>query len=112
MKYSVFELPRAKADKRHIFSWLFERSPQGASSWLNAYDELLIRLGEASESFGEALENEDCPDVDVKQAFFKTRRGRIYRILFMIEGNDVFVLRVRGSGQAPVDPNDLSGTSS
>jgi hypothetical protein len=35
------------------------------------------------------LENEACPHFEVKQAFFKTRRGRIYRVLFVIDGNDV-----------------------
>lgn len=107
MSFTVRELPRAKADKQQIFSWLFERSPQGGAAWLDAYDALIAQLEESAHSFGEALENEDCPEIEVKQAFFKTRRGRVYRLLFFIDKNCVYVLRVGGAGQAPVDDLNL-----
>jgi hypothetical protein len=45
--------------------------------------------------------------LEVRQALFKTRRGRVYRALFFIESTDVFILRVRGAGQAPVLPNEI-----
>ncbi|MBC8290875.1 MAG: hypothetical protein H8E37_11215 [Planctomycetes bacterium] len=106
MKFKVRELPKAKADKRAIFESLFERSPRGAGAWLDAYDDILHRLQTSAQSFGEALENKDC-ELDVRQAFFKTRRGRVYRVLFFIEKAAVYVLRVRGPGQAPVEPGDL-----
>jgi hypothetical protein len=32
MTFTVRELPAAKRDKRYIFEWLFERSPQGAAA--------------------------------------------------------------------------------
>ncbi len=108
MSFTVHELPRAKADKRCMFRWLVERSPKGAAAWLNAYDALLRRLEEHAESFEEAQENQDC-DFDVRQGFFKTRRGRVYRALLFIEGEHVYVLRVRGPGQAPVEPDDMGG---
>jgi hypothetical protein len=95
MTFGVHELPKAKADKRHIFEWLFGRSRRGAGAWLDANDDILRRLETNPGMFGEALENKDC-EVEVKQAFFKTRRGRVYRILFFIEGADVYVLLVRG----------------
>lgn len=43
----------------------------------------------------------------LKETFFKTRRGRVNRALFVIDAADVLVLRVRGFGQAPVQPIDL-----
>ena len=88
MKFEVHELPKAKADKRHIF------------------DDMLRKLETHATIFGEALENADC-QLDIKQTFFKTGRGRVYRILFFIDRNDVYVLRIRGSGQAPVNPSDI-----
>lgn len=106
MAFTVREMPRAKIDKRSIFVWLFERSKPGAGAWLNAYDSAIERLKQTPEGFGEALENDECL-VNVKQAFFKTRHGRTYRILFMIDGSVVYVLRVRGPGQAPVSPDEL-----
>lgn len=106
MSYIVNELPRAKSDVRSIFEWLHERAPQGARNWLAAYDEMLVRLETMAGSFAEAPESKDC-EFDVRQAFFKTRRGRIYRALYFIEEEDVYILRVRGPGQALVEPEDL-----
>jgi plasmid stabilization system protein ParE len=107
MTFSVHELPRAKADKRAIIVWLHERSPKGARAWLNAYDAALVGLKTNAATFSVAFENDDCPDLEVKQAFFKTRAGRVYRLLYSVDGNEVYVLRVRGPGQAAVDPEDI-----
>ena len=106
MSYRVHELPRAKADKAAIVRWLAERSTPGALAWLDAYDEMVGRLTRRANSFAEALENTDCP-LEVRQALFKNRRGRVYRALFTIDRQEVYILRVRGPGQAPVDPDDL-----
>jgi len=104
--FQVHELRRAQADIRSIAQWLAERSPQGAQAWLQTYDDLLERIATQAPSFGSAPENDDC-EFDVRQALFKTRRGRVYRALFFIEAQDVYILRVRGPGQAPVDPGEL-----
>ena len=108
MNFQVRELGKAQADIRSIAHWLAERSPQGAQTWLRAYDDLIDRLETQASTFGPAPENDDC-EFDVRQALFKTRRGRVYRALFFIEGQDVFILRVRGPGQAPVAPGELCG---
>ena len=104
--FRVHELRRAQADVRAIVHWLAERSLQGARAWLLAYDDLIERLERHAPSYSAAYENDEC-ELDVRQALFKTRRGRVYRALFFIEGHDVYVLRVRGPGQAPVDPEEL-----
>ena len=107
MTFDVYELPKAKTDKRHILKWLLGRSAQGSRAWLKSYDDTLVTLSQNADAFGEALENKDCPHLDVKQTFFKTRRGRVYRVLYFIHGADVYVLRVRGPGQAPVEPEEF-----
>ena len=107
MTFIVRELPKAKCDKHHIFRWLFERSPQGAAAWLDAYDRMIERLMTSADSFPAAYENRDL-ELDVKQVLFKTKRGRIYRAVFHIDAPDVFILRIRGPGQAPVVTDDLS----
>jgi plasmid stabilization system protein ParE len=106
MSFKVHELHRAQADVRSIVRWLAERSPQGAEAWLRAYDEMILRLEKHESSCGPAHEHDDC-EFDVRQALFKTRRGRVYRALFFIDGQDAYILRVRGPGQAPVNPNEL-----
>jgi len=104
--FKIHELGRAQADIRSIASWIAERSPQGARAWLRAYDDLIERMQKQAHSFGPAYENDDC-EFDVRQALFKTRRGRVYRVLFFIDGEEVYILRVRGPGQAPVEPEEL-----
>lgn len=81
MTFIVRELPKAKQDKRSIFLWLQQLSPTGAVAWLNAYDALLEHLGQHADSFGEALEWPDC-ELPIQQALFKTRRGRVYRVVY------------------------------
>jgi toxin ParE1/3/4 len=107
MSFTVRELPKAKQDKRNVFAWLNRHSPRGANAWLDAYDALLERLARNAESFSKAPESGDCA-LPVRQALFKTPRGRVDRVIFLIELSDVFVLRIRGPGQAPVTPEDLA----
>jgi len=104
--FHVHELRRAQADVRSVAHWPNERSPQGAQAWLRAYDEMISRLEQQPESCGPAMESKDC-DLDVRQVLFKTRRGRVYRALFLIDNQNVYILRVRGPGQAPVKPEEL-----
>ena len=106
MSFSGHELPKAKADKRSIVEWIRERSPAGATAWLNAYDRAVEQLTNRADSYAEAHENTDLL-LDVRQILFKTRRGRVYRALFVIEATTVYILRVRGPGQAPVDDSAL-----
>lgn len=67
---------------------------------------MIDRLRAAADSFPLALENQDL-ELEVKQVLFKTKRGRIYRAVFYVDGADVFILRVRGPGQAPITRDDL-----
>ena len=106
MSFLVRELPKARQDKHSIFSWLYDRSPAGAITWLDAYDSLAERLKLDAATFGLAPESVNC-ELEVRQALFKTRRGRVYRALFYIEGAELFILRVRGPGQAPVIPQEV-----
>jgi hypothetical protein len=39
---------------------------------------------------------------------FKTRRGRYYRLVYVIAEDEVHVLRVRGPGQPDLLPDEIS----
>jgi plasmid stabilization system protein ParE len=106
MKFRVFELTKAQWDKRRIFAWLFERSPQGAAAWLEAYDQMVARLSDVAGSLPVAPENSDL-DLEVRQILFKTRHGRVYRAICHIDGENVHILRVRGPGQPPLSDDVL-----
>jgi hypothetical protein len=54
-----------------------------------------------------APENEFV-DYAIRHLLFHTRRGRTYRAIFTVAGDEVRILRVRGSGEPPVTPEDLA----
>lgn len=109
MKFCVKTLRKAEADIRSITKYIYERSPQGASAWLDAYRKARSRLETAADSCALADENEHF-EIEVRQALFKTKLGRIYRMLFTIVGEEVRILRIRGPGQAPVFPEELGSS--
>ncbi|MBX9787340.1 MAG: hypothetical protein K2Y37_00360 [Pirellulales bacterium] len=101
MTFTVRELPKAMADKHHIVRWLHDRSPQGAVAWLGAYDQMIERLKAAADTLPIAEEGERL-NIEARQILFKTKRGRVYRAVFHLDAGDVFILRVRGPGQATI----------
>jgi plasmid stabilization system protein ParE len=58
MKYEVIILPTAERDLNHIITWLFERSPDGAKTWLDRWDELIGSLEQDPLVFPVAPESE------------------------------------------------------
>ena len=106
MSFEVIVLPRARRDVQQIYDWLSERSPDGAARWFNAFGKAIEALESAPESCGLAPEN-DFVELEIRERIFKTRRGRPYRALFAIVGQEVRVLHVRAPGQDFVDPDDL-----
>ena len=45
--------------------------------------------------------------VDLKQRIFKTRRGNSFRLLFIVRGDTVHILAVRGAGQNLVSDDNI-----
>lgn len=94
----VRELPKAQRDLQQIATYLRKRSPQGTHAWLDAYDAAVERVS-----------REDYPRVpapeagrveeDLHQVVFMTKRGRPYRIIYLIDSGTLYVVRVRGPGQ-------------
>ena len=106
MKYQVTVLAPAESDMRRIARWLADRSPDGARAWLTAYPSMLDALASRATSFALTEENGEF-DFEIRQALFKTRKGKPYRAVFTIAGNEVRVLRVLGPGQAPLSDPDI-----
>ena len=107
MTFRVSLTAAAKRDIRHILNGISERSKSGAETWYRRWSETLTRLSEQGDTLGLAPEDEDH-DETIRQIIFRTRRGLPYRALFLVRGNDLFVLRVRGPGQDLVAPADLN----
>ncbi len=107
MTFEVRILRRGQADIEDIYQWLRQRSPTGAAAWYAAIVATLDRLADVAATCPAAAEAATV-GVDLRQALFKTRRGRTYRILFLIVDAEVRVLRVRGPGQRPIAARDLA----
>lgn len=99
-------MPRAREDRREIFEFIAHRSPQGAESWELAYEQLLGLLERSPLQFGMAAEDGHF-DFTLREAFFRTPRGRRYRLVFRVDGKVVTILRIRGYGQPTIDPDDV-----
>jgi plasmid stabilization system protein ParE len=99
-------LPRAERDVQRIFEWISDRSPEGAVRWWNTFEEAASRSVDNPERYGLAPEN-GLISYELRQFLFKTPHGRTYRGVFTLAGNEVRILRVRGPGQPPLDPDEL-----
>jgi plasmid stabilization system protein ParE len=99
---------RARSDVDAIFNWLVHRSVQGAISWYLAFRHAIEKIASSPESFGEATESHPLGR-HLRQTLFRTRRGRVYRIVFQVSDTEIMILRVRGPGQSPLRRRDLPG---
>lgn len=97
---------RARADGDHIFNWLTRRSVQGAISWYMAFHRAVEKVATSPEMFGEAPESHQLSRT-LRQVPFKTRRGRVYRVVFELTDREIIIVRVRGPGQPPLRSKDL-----
>jgi len=103
MTYTVRVLAKAEDDVEVILTWLRERSPQGAATWLKRFIDACEALKTDAARWPLAPESSEF-DYPTQQFIFKTPRGRKYRILYTIVGDEVRVLRVRGPGQDLITP--------
>jgi plasmid stabilization system protein ParE len=97
---------RAQTDVDDIFNWLVPRSILGAVSWYVAFGLAAEQIRATPESYPEALEAHALRR-DLRQALFKTRRGRFYRIVFQFNDSEVIILRLRGPRQSRLRRGDV-----
>ena len=106
MSYRVTILDRARQDFDQIVAWIFERSPQGADRWIARFEETLARLEENPLAAPIAGESKELRE-EVRHILFRTRAGRTYRALFLVAGEEVRILRIRGPGQKSLRRKDI-----
>jgi plasmid stabilization system protein ParE len=108
MSRSLRIVERARSDVDDIFNWLVHRSVQGAISWYLAFRNALEKIASSPESLAEAAESRPLGR-QLRQALFKTRRGRVYRIVFEVSDTEIMIVRVRGPGQSPLRRREVPG---
>ena len=73
---------------------------------LTRFEDAVARLEENPFVAPIAPESEELGE-EVRHIMFRTKAGRTYRALFVVVGEEVRVLRVRGSGQPPLKPEEF-----
>ena len=106
MKYRVTILRRAWQDVLAIESYISARSKQGAKSWVKSFDKALASLKKDPLREPLAPESEGRPE-ETRNIMFRTRKGRTYRAIFLVQRDEVRVLHVRGPGQDTLGADDI-----
>ncbi|MCA9076857.1 MAG: type II toxin-antitoxin system RelE/ParE family toxin [Planctomycetaceae bacterium] len=106
MSFHVTLVPRAQHDIAEIHEWIRSRSPEGADRWRLALNKALERLEHNPEFYGLAEEDQLVED-EIREFLFKTRRGRVFRGIFTVDENEVFVLHVRSSERGPLAADEI-----
>jgi plasmid stabilization system protein ParE len=105
MTYSVRITARALREIDEALAWLSARSRAAAEQWHERLLQAVRSLEDNPERCGPAPESEWYP-AEIRQLLHGKKRG-IYRILFAIRGDTVYILRVRHSAQALLEPGEL-----
>lgn len=107
MSHHVRILARARRDFEDYMAWIAERSPQGAERWAEAFDAALTML-EQNPFLSPVASESKLIGEDVRNIVFRTRAGRPYRALFVVIGDEVRILRIRGPGAPPATLDDIN----
>jgi tetratricopeptide (TPR) repeat protein len=73
---------------------------------LGRFDEAIASLKKNPLQEPLAPENEEFPE-EVRNIMFRTRKGRNYRAIFLVMGDEVRILRIRGAGQDTLRAGEL-----
>ncbi len=97
MLFEVVITPSAKADIFEINTWLLENNSDWAEKWLWGISQAVASLSKFPERCPISPESEAF-DVVVRQLFYGNKPNN-YRILFSVQAERVFILRVRSTKQ-------------
>jgi plasmid stabilization system protein ParE len=106
MAYAVQITARALREIDEALEWLAAGSRAAAARWYEKLMEAVRSLEDQSERCGLAPEDEWYEGGELRQMLYGKRRG-IYRILFEIREDTVYILRVRHGAQDLLKPGEL-----
>jgi plasmid stabilization system protein ParE len=105
MTFQVEITPIAEVQIEQAYQWYRERNPEFADRWFRSLMNAIATLQEEPQRCTLAVEHEIFPE-EVRQLLHGKAKN-VYRVLFTIRGNTVYVLYVRHSAQAPLTMEDL-----
>jgi plasmid stabilization system protein ParE len=100
VQYQVIITPSAKADIFETNTWFLENYPDLAENWLWGISQAVTSLSKFPERCPVSPESEVF-DVVVRQLIYG-KKPHTYRILFSIQEEKVYILRVRSTKQKSI----------
>jgi plasmid stabilization system protein ParE len=107
MSHRVVVQARARLDVDRIYDWIASRSPEGAQRWLDRFEAAAVSL-ETNPFLAPLAPESGSFDIEIRHILFRTKSGGTYRAVFTVVDEEVRILRVRGPGQPPLRPGDVS----
>ena len=98
MSFRVQLTAEALRNQNEMADWIMQRSVAGALAWLDALDRVLRQVSTSPLSFPIAAEDEFSHQ-ELRNALFGTRKGRVFRAIFFVDGDRVIVTHLRGPAQ-------------
>lgn len=105
MAFQVEITPLAESGIDKAYQWYRKQNPEFADRWFRGLMNAIATLQEKPLRCSLAIENEIFTE-EVRQILYGKSKN-VYRVLFVIRENKVYVLYVRHSSQAPLTFEDL-----
>lgn len=97
MQYEVRLQPLAEKDLDQAYHWAAANAPATARRWLDKFAETIKSLSSNPERCGFAPEHQKLKR-ELRQLQYG-RRPNVFRVVFLVEGSTVRVLRIRRAAQ-------------
>jgi plasmid stabilization system protein ParE len=102
VSYRIVFTPRARADAIEALRWIAERSPDAAARWYAGLEKAIAKLGNDPEHHPVAEEESERLGITIRQVLYGRRRG-VYRILFSVEAETVYLHYIRHSARGSIE---------
>ena len=100
MTYRVILQRLAIEDLDNAFAWAAQKAPATAARWLERFQATLQRLDTNPQRCPLAREQRKL-EVELREILFG-KRPNVYRVIFLIDGDTVRVLRIRRAQRRPL----------
>jgi len=107
MTHTIIYTHRAAAEIREAMEWWRDhRSPEEASRWINDIFPAINSLQDDPERFPLAPES-DLHPAGLRQLLFGVGRSITHRVIFTIQGNEVWILTIRHTARRELQGEDF-----
>ena len=109
MTFRVVLQRLAIEDLDDAFAWAARRAPATATRWLDRFQATLQRLDTNPQRCPRAREQRKL-DAELREIHFG-KRPNVYRVVFLIDGDTVRVLRIRRAQRRPMTRKEIDEAS-